>query len=282
MAPQFSGIGSAMSSEGLSAVADRLGVHTAEIWALLTVETRGCGFLRDRRPLILFERHIFSRETGGRYDGSAPEVSQPTWGGYGAAVEHQYDRLAQAISLDRTAALRSASWGIGQVMGFHADRVGYNDVEAFVKAMADSEDAQLAVMAAEIASSRLDGALRTHDWPTFARGYNGPLYARNQYDIRLAAAYGKFRMGLLPDLTIRQAQICLIYLGFDPGPVDGVIGRKTRSALAEWEQSEGIASNGDPDEATLTRLRNAAFAGVAAPARKSTPRRRSVRSRKRN
>jgi hypothetical protein len=31
--------------------------------------------------------------------------------------------------------------------------------------------------------------LRRHDWAGFARKYNGPGFARNQYDLRLRAAY---------------------------------------------------------------------------------------------
>jgi hypothetical protein len=280
MPTEFSGTGLPLSSEGLAAVTDKLGVYAAEIWAVLTVETRGCGFLADRRPLILFERHIFSRETRGRFDKAAPEVSQPHWGGYGAGGGHQYDRLQQAIRLDRTAALRSASWGIGQVMGFHAERVGYRDVEAFVSAMCESENAQLNAMAGEIASNGLDKGLRAHDWSSFARGYNGPLYAQNHYDTRLSAAFQKFAMGVLPDLTLRLAQVCLFYLGYDPGPVDGVIGRNTRSALAEWQESVGLPPSGDPDPGTLDRLQAATFkpavrAKRGRPVRRGRPARRA-------
>jgi hypothetical protein len=47
-------------------------VGLAEIWAVFSVETSGCGFLTDRRPKILFERHIFSHLTNGRYDAQNP------------------------------------------------------------------------------------------------------------------------------------------------------------------------------------------------------------------
>jgi len=262
----FAGRGRPLTSDGLARTTERLGVYAAEIWAVLTVETRGCGFLLDRRPLILFERHVFSRATRGRFDARAPEVSQPDWGGYGAGGAHQYDRLQQAMSLDRTAALRSASWGIGQVMGFHAESVGYPDVEVFVAAMTESEDAQLAAMAEEIAANQLDRSLKSHDWTSFARGYNGPLYAKNQYDTRLSMAYGRFAMGALPDLTLRQAQICLYYLGYDPGPIDGVTGRRTRSALAQWQQSAGMQPSGELDSETLRRLWDRTFGTAVAAA----------------
>src|SRR6266571_7161182 len=156
----FQGTALALSSEGLAAVAGSLGVHVPEIWAVLAVETKGCGFLPDRRPQILFERHIFHRETGGAYDETAPEVSNASAGGYGPGGAHQYDRLAQAIQLNRTAALRSASWGIGQVMGFNSTAAGYSDVETMVAAMVASEDEQLDAMLGCLASNRMDSVLR--------------------------------------------------------------------------------------------------------------------------
>src|SRR5215471_8493364 len=101
MAAEFAGAGIPMSSGGLGAGCDSLGVKAAEIWSVLTVETLGCGYLPDRRPQILFERHIFSKQTGGEFDATAPDISNPTPGGYGPRGAHQYDRLAQAIQLNR-------------------------------------------------------------------------------------------------------------------------------------------------------------------------------------
>lgn len=189
MALAFAGLGLPLDAEALAKASDKRDVRVAEIWAVLTVETCGCGFLSDRRPLILFERHIFHRETGGRFDAAAPDVSNPHPGGYGGPGGHQYDRLARAIGLDRRAALRSASWGIGQVMGFNAEIAGWPDVEAMVAAMCGSEAEQLRGLIGEIVHNRLHWALRAHDWATFARGYNGPTYAKNQYDHRLACCY---------------------------------------------------------------------------------------------
>jgi hypothetical protein len=58
-------------------VLDRLGVDQATLWSLLTVETRGFGFLPDQRPEILFERHIFHKHTGGRFSAGHPNISSP-------------------------------------------------------------------------------------------------------------------------------------------------------------------------------------------------------------
>jgi hypothetical protein len=256
MALEFAGRGVPMTAPGFAACAETLGVHAPEVWAILTVETRGCGFLPDRRPLILFERHIFHRETAGRHDAVAPEISQPGMGGYGGGGARQYERLAQALAFDRRAALRSASWGIGQVMGFNAERAGFADAEAMVAAMSDTEDVQLRAMVGEIVTGNLHRSLRAHDWTSFARGYNGANFAVNQYDTRRAAAYQRFALGPLPDLTVRAAQMSLMYVGFDPGPVDGMLGRRTRSAVVDFQQKEALAASGNLDDATLERLRS--------------------------
>src|SRR5215472_1200208 len=92
----FQGSGLALSNDGLAQVASNLATHAAEIWTLLAVETSGCGFQPDRRPEILFERHIFHRLTNGKFDDG--EISDPSPGGYGQRGAPQYDRLALASS----------------------------------------------------------------------------------------------------------------------------------------------------------------------------------------
>lgn len=143
-------------------------------------------------------------------------------------------------------------------MGFNAVAAGFADVETMIQAMVQSEDAQISGMFGFLLTNHLDGPLRNHDWTSFARGYNGPNFAINQYDVRLAAAFQKFSTGLLPDLTVRGAQIYLTYLGFNPGPVDGMLGRMTRSALMQFQQAQGLPPTGDVDDATARQLHDAA------------------------
>jgi len=265
MADEFTGPGNPMTASGLSAGCDKLGVKAAEIWSILTVETLGCGFLPDRRPQILFERHVFRKETNGAFDAVAPDLSNPAPGGYGARGAFQYQRLVRAIQLNRAAALRSTSWGIGQIMGFNAQTAGFADTESMVAAMVQSEDQQIAGMIAFLQENNLDQFLRTHDWSSFARAYNGPNFAINQYDVRLASAFQKFSTGLLPDLTVRAAQAILTFLGFQPGPVDGVMGRITRSELTEFQSQRGVSATGNLDDVTLQTLQAALVQTPAAP-----------------
>ena len=53
---------------------------------------------------------------------------------------------------------------------------------------------------------------------------------------------------------VREAQRTLGELGYRPGPIDGVVGRRTQSALAAYQRSEGIPVTGYLDAETLVRL----------------------------
>src|SRR6266545_1040440 len=229
----FIGSATPISQSGLDEVTELLGVGPAEIWTVLSVETKGFGYLPDRRPAILFERHLFRKQTGGKFDAANPNISSSTTGGYmGGAKE--YDRLAQAIALDRRAALNSASWGIGQILGSNFVAAGFASVEDMVDAMVQAEDRQLTAMAKFVRSTGLLKPLANHDWAGFARGYNGPDFAKNQYDARLAGFFQKLSAGPLPDVRVRQAQALLTFLGIDPNGIDGVVGKRTRSGVVQF------------------------------------------------
>ncbi|MDT4841336.1 N-acetylmuramidase [compost metagenome] len=248
----FQGKGRPLSDEGMDEVCDTLGITESEVWAVLTVETRGFGFLTDRRPQILFERHVFHRLTKGAHAAGNADISNPKAGGYiGGAGE--YGRLEKAMQLDKTAALQSASWGIGQVMGFNFKVAGFASTDKLVAGMVKDENSQLLAMANFIKGNNLAGALQRNNWVSFARGYNGPEFKRNEYDARLAAAHAKFKV-MLPDLSLRTAQAALQYLGMDPGPIDGIRGRRTFSALIRFQEQEGLAETGLLDQDTLERL----------------------------
>lgn len=172
------------------AVANAIRCEVAAVRAVVSVEAAGSGFYSDGRPKILFEAHWFGDLTSDDYDDDYPSISSPVWnrdlyiGGVG-----EWDRLYLACMLDRAAAMKSASWGLGQVMGFNHKAAGYGDVEAFVRDMHLSEGKQLMAMFNFIKTNGLDRALIRKDWATFARGYNGESYRENAYDEKLADAY---------------------------------------------------------------------------------------------
>jgi hypothetical protein len=249
----FAGRGEPLTKRGFAEAGDLLGVPLSVLWAVVTVETAGCGFLDDRRPVVLFERHEFRRRTAGRFDVSHPEISGPP-GHYGPGGAHQHERLAVAVGLDRRASLESASWGLGQVMGYNAGLAGYADAETMVDHFCHNEDQQLLGMARFIKSSKLDGYLRRNAWADFARGYNGPGYAANQYDAKLAHHAARFASRTLPDLTLRAIQLLLRYAGFDAGPVDGYPGQRTSRAIAAFRAANRLGDGDCSDETLLTAL----------------------------
>jgi hypothetical protein len=254
---EFAGRSRALSRAGLDIATATLGILPAELWTVIQVETLGWGYLADRRPQNLFERHVFHRLTAGRFDDG--DISDPLPGCYGSAGTQQYERLARAITLDRRAALCSASWGLGQVLGENFGLAGFSTVHAMVAAMMDSEDGQAAAMVNFIRHAGLASALRSHDWTAFARGYNGQNFAVNRYDERLAQAFAKFSLGPLPALDVRMAQLYLTFLGLSPGPVDGLMGLRTRAALMQFQVRQSLSANGSLSPTVLERLEQVAL-----------------------
>ena len=263
MTDEFTGTAFALDDPGEQAVLDVIGVGAAKLWSVLSVETKGFGYLNDRRPTILYERHIFSKRTNRQFDKTNPDISNKTPGGYGATGDHQYDRLQQAIALDRTAALESASWGIGQLMGFNCGQAGFDDVETMVTAFMASENDQLLGMGNWIVKNNLHKPLAKHDWAAFAKGYNGANYAINQYDKKLASAFAKYTKRL-PDLTARQAQVYLTYLGYNAGGIDGLVGPTTYKALNAFQTENNLPVQNVIDDDAITNLKNGIYGQSAA------------------
>ena len=189
-----------VTPEQLNKLAKDFGFPLAHILAVVEVESKGNGFLPDGRPVILFERHKFHGFTKGFFSKDYPGISNKTMGGYATGrtqdirLQNEWNRLSQAIELNREAALMSCSWGMGQVMGYHYFDLGFRNVQDFVNAMFADEYSQLKAMFYFIKNSpTLTKAIIAGDWATFARGYNGKAYAINKYDVKLAAASKKFK-----------------------------------------------------------------------------------------
>jgi|AGTN01.3.fsa_nt_gi Putative peptidoglycan-binding domain-containing protein len=178
-----------------------LNVEEAAVRAVCEIESGGrTGFLKDGRPMILFEGHIFWRELKKR--GIEPETYQteysdvlfPKWDRSkykGGAAE--YDRLNKAASINEEAALCSASWGMFQIMGFNHKLCGYDTVQAYIEAIKANSDNHLLSFANFLKNTGIDQPLRKLDWAGFAVKYNGPGYKQNQYDVKLQNAYLKYK-----------------------------------------------------------------------------------------
>jgi hypothetical protein len=204
-----------LTSGNFASAAATLKCTVAQIRAVWEVESGG-GWFRDVRaeilaadgpggfidgpdlPKILFEAHVFDRETNGRFRASHPNLSSAKWNrALYVGGQAEWLRLHRAMQLDRRAALRSASVGGAQIMGFNHELAGYSTVEAFWDAMKVSEAEHLKAFATFIQRSSLADELRlisnrSADCVPFARGYNGPGFQTNQYHIKIASAHQRW------------------------------------------------------------------------------------------
>jgi hypothetical protein len=169
-----------------------LNCDVAAIKAVAEVESSGNGFLEDGRAKILFEGHIFYKYTQGAYKDTHPTICYYPWTKQfylGGADE--YKRLAEAETLDKSAARMSASYGKFQVMGFNFSVCGFSNVDDFYDAMQQDEASQLNAFCEYIKHNCLDSCLEEHEWVDFAKRYNGLYYWKNNYDKKLEQAYNK-------------------------------------------------------------------------------------------
>jgi len=188
-----------LKEQQIKTAARNLGVPYATLKAVIEVECRSSGFFSTGEPAILFERHVFWQRLGKinwftwrlRILAQHPRICNPYSGGYGRFSE-QHKKMAIAVSYNRDVALESASYGIGQVMGYHWQALGYSSLQAFINDMYESECKQLTAMLRYIKVNNLVGKLQRLDWAGFAYGYNGPKYKKNNYDEKLKQAYRKY------------------------------------------------------------------------------------------
>jgi hypothetical protein len=145
---------------------------------------------------MLFEPHIFWQNLSEAERDAAVQagLACPTWKP-GSYPPDSYPRLYEAMKINEDAALNSCSWGLPQILGENHAPAGYTSPRDMVAAFCNGEDEQIAAMARFICSKGLDVYLRERNWAAFARGYNGPAYARNAYDQKLAAAYARHAGG---------------------------------------------------------------------------------------
>jgi LysM repeat protein len=207
--------GEKITDTDYEAAAKELGCEVEVIKSIAKQETGklealGLGaFDKSNRPTILYERHIFSRVTGGVHDAKHADLSSTKEYMAGTARnkdgqkyddgEHyglfswQYKKLAKACQLDKEAAIQACSWGKFQVLGTNYQLCGFSSPVAFAKAMCKSEKEHLNVMVSFCKGNKLEIALKTKNWQVIAKTYNGPKYKKNKYDTELEAHYNAFK-----------------------------------------------------------------------------------------
>jgi hypothetical protein len=185
----------ALTQDDFDRVAAELQVSPKLIMAVRKVEAPRGPFDDDGRPSILYEKHVFSRNSGHRFDATHPVLSAPDWqpGTYGP-FSAQYGKLADACALDPDAAFKACSWGAFQVLGENAEALGYASAFDMALALTASEAAHLDCFVRFVKMKKLVDALRAakpgnaDSCVAFVKGYNGAGYAKNNYHVNLAKA----------------------------------------------------------------------------------------------
>jgi peptidoglycan hydrolase-like protein with peptidoglycan-binding domain len=93
-----------------------------------------------------------------------------------------------------------------------------------------------------------------------------PMRSNQLAQAQTSTPSGQLDMEAVPNLNaegIRQVQQALAKKGFDPGPIDGVLGPQTEQALRKFQDYYGIKVTGRIDNQTLYALGEAQLAGQA-------------------
>ncbi|NEM96148.1 N-acetylmuramidase family protein [Pontibacter burrus] len=199
-------------------LARQFGISLPMLQAFLEVESAGSGFFTDwkgqQRIKIQFEPHWFKRllpadllqriyalwEKQEKKQGKLTETEKLLLHNWQIAVLNKVDvqqaewqafNCAYAIHPDT--AMQSASWGLGQVMGFHYKDLGFKTAAALVEAFKQSEYEQVKGMLTFCQKKKgLMEAMQARNWDRVAFLYNGPKYAEHGYQLKLAKAYSKY------------------------------------------------------------------------------------------
>lgn len=175
-------------------IADRLGASLRQVQAVAKVESNGGGWNAQGQPAALYERHYAWR----RLRIKIPFLSDPSPGGYTLdadrdGINDSWEKLADMAMRNPVVAFESASFGKFQVMGAHWKTLGYPGPVEMVWSLRDHENAHYDMLARFIMHNGLLPHLRRlstnpQDCVEFARRYNGPAFAKNNYHHKLAAA----------------------------------------------------------------------------------------------
>ena len=174
-----------LTEEDFREVALRLGVEVAAIKAVVEIEAGRTheGFSAPGTPLINFDLTMFRRFATRR----GVNLSK-----YSKSHSVVFS-LEAAKSIHPHAAVEGTFWGMFQIGGFNWKKCGAESIDDFVDRMSRSERDQLEMFAEFITTTGLLKHLQAKNWASFARGYNGPSYARRAYHTRMASAYARHK-----------------------------------------------------------------------------------------
>jgi len=176
--------------EQIAALAARLGLEPEALHGVAAAEV-GAIPTAVGLPVIRFEVHVCLKRAARDLSAVLQQREAPSawhvdahWYRAGSTWERvhsgrqgtEWGALAGAAEVDPAAAMESASYGVGQLMGYHWQMLGYPSVHAMVARAMRGVPVQLQQWGRYLerdGEGALLDALRLHDWEAFARRYNG-------------------------------------------------------------------------------------------------------------
>lgn len=194
----------------LQALSARAAIDPAAALAVWVAECEGLPYRRGK-PVLRFEAHVFFNQwgkdhaaefdrhfqfggrnaiEGARWQQHKFRAHAPDeWRRFHGEQAAEYEALKLAIRLaGRELALRSASIGGPQIMGFNHSAVGYGSAIEMFGSFARSERWQVFAFFDFCAAKDILDNLGHRDWMQFATVYNGPGNAET-YAGKIAEAY---------------------------------------------------------------------------------------------
>ena len=251
----------------MNEIASSINVSVEGLMAVVEVESAGSGF-QNGLVKIRWEGHYFWRYLPKNLRPAAQSqgLAHPKYGVIPNSrnMAKRHARLETAMKIDRQAALKSISMGVGQVMGANFEICGYMSVEDMWEDCKTLEG-QIRAMANFIKSENLDVHIRNCNWAAFARKYNGPSYKDNNYDVKMRQAFIRFGgsdskhqngdicVGHPNAEKVRHIQKRLAELNYRISP-DGDFGPNTERAVKMFQVDYGLDVTGCVDSATREKL----------------------------
>lgn len=258
------------------------GIDPAILKAFTVVEGRSVdiqdgvedGFV-DGKVMILTERHKFYKhlkaDPAKLNRAVKAGLANQKMGGYPKSQAEAHARLEKMREIDDTAALKSISMGIYQVLGENHAMCGYATVQS-MWAAAQTLVGQVDMGVRFLKAAGLLDEMKNHDFRGLARGYNGPKYAEFHYDTKIAAAYKEFAgdtaalatkakaappdwvgMGDQRSDQVTEIQRILRKLGYQV-EADGDFGTLTRRAVMTFQAEHGLKVDGKVGSETRNLL----------------------------
>ena len=246
----------------IASVAKSRGINAAALAAVVEVESNGIPYAYVDGisvPVIRIEGHYFDRlvaaskqkvaRAAGLASPKASAIKNPK------EQADRYRMFQRMCDIDKNAAIMSCSWGVGQVMGVHWQKLRFNSADEFYAFITSGLRSQVEVMVRFIEYAGLIDEIERQDWAGFARIYNGPRYRDNKYDVKIAAAYARYggmqqpspASGMLRSgssgASVREVQTLLQRGGYTV-TVDGDFGPATRQAVKEFQKNYGLEVDG--------------------------------------